>query len=148
MSIKSELAACRAAFAVYEAEHGEPARYAHGLHHELAFEEITEPIENRITYILSAKPKKEQARRFANLRPVTAPAWAEYDKVTAPAWAEYDKVTAPALAEYKKVTAAAWAEYEKVTAAAWAEYEKVTAAAHPLACPIPDTCTWNGRSYL
>ena len=126
MSIKSELAACRAAFAAYEAEHGEPARYAHGLHHELAFEEITEPIENRITYILDYKPRKEQARRFSQLRPVTAAAWAEYDKVTAPALAEY----------------------EKVTAAAWAEYEKVTAAAHPLACPIPDTCTWNGGSYL
>ena len=96
MTIKSELAACRAAFAAYEAEYGEPAKYAHGLHHELAFEEITEPIENRIAYILSDKPKKEQAVRFSQLRPVTAAAWAEYDKVRAPALAEYDKVMAAA----------------------------------------------------
>ena len=137
MTIKSELAACRAAFAAYEAEHGEPAKYAHGLHHEIDFEEITEPIENRITYILIHKPKNEQAVRFSQLRPVASQALAEFRQVAEAVWAEY-----------KKVTGSSWAEYRKVVAAALAEYDKVVAAAHPLACPIPDTCTWNGRSYL
>jgi len=139
------------------------------IHHEAPAEALTEPIERRIEYILSTKPKKEQALRLRLMRPISAPAWAEYEKATAsalaeyekataPAWAEYEKATASALAEYEKATAPAWAEYEKATAPAWAEYwkatasaraeyEKATAPAHRAICPTPD-CPWDGQSIF
>ena len=134
-SIAKEAAACRAAWAAMP----DATAGAH-IHDEVPAEYLTEPIENRIAYILNTKPRKEQALRLRLMRPVTAPAWAEYEKVTASAQAEYEKVTAsaqaeykkvraPALAEYEKVTASAQAEYKKVRAPAWAEYEKVTASA-------------------
>ena len=163
-SIAKEAAACRAAWAAMP-----DATAGVHIHHEIVAEKLTEPIEARITYILNEKPKTEQALRLRLMRPVTASAWAEYekvrasaraeyekvtasawaeyDKVTASAWAEYDKVTAPALAEYKKVTASALAEYKKVTASAWAEYKKVTASAHQAICPTPD-CPWDGQSIF
>ena len=132
-SITAEEKACRAAWAAMP-----KAKYAVHLHHEIVAERLTEPIENRIAYILSDKPKDEQALRLRLMRPVAAAAWAEYSKVTAAARAEYDKVTAPARAEYNKVTAPARAEYNKVAAAARAEYDKVVAAAHQAICPTPD----------
>ena len=150
-SITREAADCRAAWAAAP----EATAGAH-IHHEQPFEALTEPIENRIAYILSDKPKKEQALRLRLMRPVTAPAWAEYWKVRAAAWAEYEKVEdeyqrakAAAWAEhqYEKATVAAWAEYEKATAPARAEYQKATAAAHARLCPTPD-CPWDGGSIF
>ncbi len=123
-SIVREAVACRAAWAAMP-----DATAGVHIHHELVAEKLTEPIEARIAYILSDKPKEEKALRLRLMRPVRAAAWAEYDKVTAAAWPEYDKVTAPARAEFDKVRAAAWAEYDKVRAPAQAEYYKVTAAA-------------------
>ena len=90
-SIATEAKACQAAWAAMP-----KATAGVHIHHEYVAEKLTEPIENRIAYILSDKPQKEQAIRLRLMRPVTAPAWAEYDKVTAAALAEYDKVTAAA----------------------------------------------------
>jgi len=141
-SITREAADCRAAWAAMpDATDG-----AH-IHHEAAAEALTEPIEKRIAYILAEKPKAEQALRLRLMRPIAAPARAEYNKVTAPAWAEYNKVTAAAWAEYNKVTAAAWAEFSKVTAAARAEFSKVAAAAHTAICPTTD-CPWDGETIF
>ena len=123
-TIKEEAAACRAAWASHP-----KAKYGTHIHHEIVAENLTEPIENRIAYILSGKPKHEQALRLRLMRPVAAAALAEYDKAKAAAWADYNKVEAAALAEYDKVRAAALAEYDKVAAAAWAEYDKVAAPA-------------------
>ena len=50
--------------------------------------------------------------------PLSAPAYAEYERVTAGAEAEYGRVTAGANAEYGRVTAGAYAEYERVRAGA------------------------------
>src|ERR1022692_4314407 len=116
---------CRAAFAEYP-----KATHAWCCHHEKFFEELTEPAENRIQFILSNKSGSEQVTRFNNFRPVTnlakfQPALAEYEKVRQQAWAEYEKVRQQALAEYEKVRQQAWAEYEKVRQPALSEYEKV-----------------------
>src|ERR1017187_4696543 len=116
---------CRAAFAEYP-----KATHAWCCHHEKFFEELTEPAENRIQFILSNKSGSEQVTRLNNFRPVTnlakfQQAWAEYEKVMQQAWAEYEKVRQQALAEYEKVRQQAWAEYEKVMQQALAEYEKV-----------------------
>lgn len=93
-------------------------------HHSREYETLEEPAENRISYILSNKPKGEQALRLRLFRPVKGSAWA--------AWAEYKKVKGLALAEFKKVTVPVLAEYEKV---------KVLA--HSLICKTKG-CTWNG----
>jgi cell division septum initiation protein DivIVA len=123
-SIAREAADCRAAWAaVPDAVAG-----VH-IHHEMVAEELSEPIEARIAYILAKKPRKEQALRLRLMRPVAAPALAEYERVTAPALAEYERVVAPAWAEYERVKAPAWAEYERVKAPAWAEYQRVVAPA-------------------
>jgi hypothetical protein len=151
-SIAKEAAACRAAWAAMPG-----AKAGVHIHHEIAVEALTEPIENRIAYILREKPKKEQALRLRLMRPVEAPALAEYQRVTAPALAEYQRVTAPALAEYQRVTAPALAEYLRVKASAWAEYlrveapalaeyERVEAAAHLAIC-VSD-CPFYGRTIF
>jgi len=123
-SIAAEAKACRAAWAAMP----DATAGAHIHHGSGPFELLRKPVENRIAYILSDKPKSEQALRLRLMRPVTAPALAEYERVAA--WAEYERRTAPALAEYERV-------------AAWAEYERVRAAAHRDLCPTPD-CPWDG----
>ena len=114
-SIAKEAAACRAAWAAKP-----KAKYGVHIHHETVVEALSEPIENRIAYILAEKPKKEQALRLRLMRPIAAGQFAEYERVTAQA--EYDRVRAPA------------------------EYERVTAAAHLAFC-IPD-CPFDGRSIF
>ena len=106
-SIEEEAADCRAAFKGFTV--GTPAWH---VHHAVLCEIVTEPIENRISYILSHKAVAEQALRLRLMRPAygVAPALAEYKRVQAAALAEYERVKAPALAENKRVTAAAWAE--------------------------------------
>ena len=92
-TIAAEAKACRAAWAAMsDATHG-----VH-IHHETVAEPLTEPIEARIAYILTQKPKAEQALRLRLMRPVTAAALAEYERVTAAAWAEYQRITAAAHA--------------------------------------------------
>jgi hypothetical protein len=130
-SIDDEAAACRAAWAAMP-----EAQYAAHLHHEVACEPLSEPIENRIAYILREKPEAERALRLRLMRPVTATASAEYERVRA-----------PALAEYERVRATAWAEYERVKATAWAEYERVMATAHLLICSVYG-CPFDGRTIF
>lgn len=90
-SIEGEAADCRAAWdAMPDAVAG-----VH-IHHGEVADKLTEPIANRIDYILSDKPRAEQALRLRLMRPITAAAWAEYQRVTAAAWAEYGRVTAAA----------------------------------------------------
>jgi hypothetical protein len=62
------------------------------IHHEEEYENLTEPIGNRIDYILSSKPKPDQACRLMNLRPMSL---------------QSIRVTGTALAEYRKVTGTA-----------------------------------------
>jgi hypothetical protein len=141
-SAEKEAADCLKAFKNFKV-----GGYVVHCHHEVLYEVLNEPAENRVNYILKEKPKKEQALRLRLFRPVTGPAWAEYQKVKGQAWAEYEKVEGPALAEYEKVTGPAWAEYQKVKGSALAEYQKVTGSAHKLICKIKD-CPWNGKTIF
>src|SRR3990167_804996 len=119
-SIEEEAADCRAAWAA-----NPEVKVAHCLHHEIHLEPLTDPIENRIAYILTEKPEEEQALRLRCLRPWTGRLSAEWEKARAEwgkAVAEWDK----AWAELGKAWAAwdkAWAEWEK----AWAELDKARA---------------------
>ena len=127
--IAAALKRCRAAFKKHP-----DAKWAWFCHHEKLCEELREPAEVRIQYILDAKPKHEQATRFNNFRPVLdekklTQARAEYERVTSQALAQYERVTSPARAEYERVKSQAWAEYERVTSQALAQYERVTSPA-------------------
>jgi hypothetical protein len=74
-SIKQEAADCRRAFKNFK------GKYVVHCHHQSEFEKLTESAENRIAYILSDKPKDEQALRLRLFRPITDPALAEYNKI-------------------------------------------------------------------
>ena len=137
-TIAAEAKACRAAFA-----NSKVGDAAWCLHHERLIETLTEPAEARIAFILSDKPKAEQARRLREFRPVLGPlpepyarASAEYVRASAEydrAWAEYDR----ASAEYD----GAWAEYDGAMAETMPAFE----AQHRAECP---DSTWNGRSIV
>ena len=121
-SIAKEAAACREA--CMEAKVGDPMWL---LHHELLLEWLTEPVENRIAYILSEKPKREQARRLRELRPVKGP----LPKTADAARAEYDAARAKSDAAQAKADAA-WAKADAAGAksdAAWAKADAAWAKA-------------------
>jgi len=144
-TIAAEAKACRAAFA--DSKVGDAVWC---VHHETLIETLTEPPENRIAFILSDKPKGEQARRLREFRPVLGPlpepysrAEAEYDR----AWAEYDRARveyARAYAEYERLGAEylrAGAEYAR----ARAEYLAALEVQHR--AEYPDS-TWNGTTIF
>ena len=96
------------------------------IHHESLYENLIEPLQNRINYIQSTKPKHEIKIRLRLLKPVQdLTAWAEYDRVVNTAQAEYDRVVNPARAEYNRVVNPARAEYDRVVNTAQAEYNRV-----------------------
>lgn len=51
----------------------ENIKIAWHVHHEKLWEVLTEPIENRIAYIKSDKPKDEQTTRLRLLKPIIGP---------------------------------------------------------------------------
>lgn len=61
---KEEAARCRAAWKAH------PSKRGWHIHHEALVEKRTDPISERIAYILSDKPLAEQALRLRLLRPV------------------------------------------------------------------------------
>ena len=87
------------------------------IHHQIIAEPLTEPLADRIKYILTQKDQSERAVRLKALRPVMKPdGQAEDDK----AGAAYAKVRA----EYNKVRAEcdkAGAEYNKELFTQWGE---------------------------
>ena len=95
---------CRAAWAAQpEATHG------WCIHHGQEWEELCEPIANRIAYILSEKPKSEQVTRLDNMRPMSAASAA----IVAPAWKAYDEAMATAWKAYNEARATAWKAYDE-----------------------------------
>ena len=133
------------------------------IHHEIEFEPLTEPIANRIEFILSSKSRGEQVCRLDNMRPVSSaslvvvlPAWKAheeakatarkaYEEATAPAWKAYVEAKATAWKAYEEATATALKAYEEATATAWKAYEEATATAHRQDVP---NHTWNGKSIF
>ena len=105
-SIAEEAADCRVAFSGTKV-----GDWVWFCHHGVVAEQLTEPAETRIAYILSDKTDEEQAIRLRWFRPVkskaVAPADAAYDKAVATAYSAYNKAVAPARAACYKAVATA-----------------------------------------
>ena len=122
---------CRAAWALRpDATHG------WCIHHGREWEKLTEPIENRIDYILSYKAKTEQITRLDNMRPmseasktVVLSARKAYDEAVAPAEKAYDEAVAPAEKAYEEAVATAWKAYNEATASVRKAYNEAIASA-------------------
>ena len=128
-SIEKELAACRKAFA----EHPN-AKLVWCCHHEVLVEKLTEPFENRISYILSNKPEAEQAVRFRNFRPVKNKAiiarpYKDYNIATAKAIEDYRAAIAKSRDDYQTATAKAIEDYRAWQLQPWEDYQTATAKA-------------------
>ncbi len=116
-----------------------PSTWGWCLHHGQDVEELTEPIENRIAYILAHKAKNEIVIRLDNLRPVlsveaVALARKTYGEAIAPAWNAYDETIT-----------AAWKAYGKATASARKAYVEAVASAHQ---NDVSNHTWNGADIF
>ena len=111
------------------------------IHHGQWLEELTEPIENRIAFILVNKDPEEQAERLRRMRPFDwEKAYADRKKADADwkkAYADWEKADADwekAYADWKKAYAdrkKAYADWEKADAdweKADADWEKAYAA--------------------
>jgi hypothetical protein len=104
------------------------------IHHGQWLERLTEPIENRIAFILSNKEVSEQAKRLCRLRPFDRDkADADRDK----AYADWNKADADwnkAYADWKK----AYADWKKADAD-WkkADASPVMVAVHAEVCGCP-----------
>ena len=113
------------------------------IHHEVVAEPLTEPLANRIKFILTRKNASERKVRLAALRPVKNPgavaaAQKAYDEATAPAQKAYSEAVAPAQKAYYEAIAPAQkayneaiaaASYSEATTAAWKAYAKAIAPA-------------------
>ena len=102
-SAEKEAADCLKAFKNFKV-----GGYVVHCHHEVLYEVLNEPAENRVNYILKEKPKKEQALRLRLFRPVKGPALAEHEKVKGPACAEHEKVTGSAHKLICKIKDCPW----------------------------------------
>jgi multidrug resistance efflux pump len=151
-SIEEEATDCRAACADLKV-----GDWAWLVHHELLAEPLTEPIENRIKWILGNKTDNV-ALRLRLLRPLVEDeamrsddeldkARNEYTKARAElnkAYAEYDKAYYKASAEFSKASA----EYNKVRDEYYKAYAELYKSAikhyHRL---FPDS-PWNGKTIF
>ena len=121
LKIQREAAACRKA--CKDSKVGDLMQH---IHHERWLEKLTEPIENRITFILTRKATSEQPERLRRLRPFDwnkadadwNKAYANREKADA-AWEKADADWEKAYANWKKADAAwkkAYANWEKADA--------------------------------
>ena len=72
----------------------EQPKATHGwcIHHEVEFEELTEPVANRIRFIISSKSRSEQVSRLDNMRPLSEASL----EIVLPASKAYDEAVAAA----------------------------------------------------
>ena len=160
---------CRAAWAAQP-----EATQGWCIHHGQEWEALSEPIVNRIAYILSEKPKSEQVTRLDNMRPMSAASVAivaparkayreakataakaytkakataekAYNEAIAAAWKAYNEAFATAEKAYTKAMAAAVNAHDEAIAPAWKAFDEAKAAAHRADVP---THTWNGKSIF
>ncbi len=134
----------------------DPIFYWH-IHHEVVVEPLTEPVENRITFIHENKPKEEVETRVrlmkrvqGKLPPEVIEAWQAYDKAgraydkagraCVEAWQAYDE-TRRACAEARQACVEAWQAYDEALATHRAEIE----ALHKQECP---DCPWDGHTIF
>ena len=143
-SIAKEARACRAACA-----HSKVGDLMQLLHHGQLAEVLSEPVENRISYILNYKPKEEQALRLRMLRPwpgVVPQPLAEAYTARDEARTAYDEARArdEALTAYHKaytIYDEARNAYNKARTAARPELERQHRAAYP-------DSPWNGKTIF
>ena len=126
-SIEEELADCRKAFA----EHPD-AKLVWCCHHTVLVEKLTEPFENRISYILLVKPEEERAARFRNFRPVKdevtiAKALEDHKTAIAKALKDCNIAIAKAEEDYKTAIAKALAGCNIAIAKAEEDYKTAVA---------------------
>jgi vacuolar-type H+-ATPase subunit H len=88
--------------------------YGWNIHHSILVEPLSEPIENRIQFIIKHKDESEQVVRLKNMRPVSL----ETLKVVIPALKLYKESIASALKLYKESTAPARKLYDESTVSA------------------------------
>jgi len=122
LNIDTEAAACRKA--CNDLKVGDVVQH---IHHEKWLEILTEPIENRIAFILDNKPIIEQAERLRRMRPFDwKKAYADRQK----AYADWQK----AYADWQKADAdreKAYADWQKADAdreKAYADWQKADAS--------------------
>jgi len=118
-----------------------PSQYGWCIHHEIEFEGLSEPIKNRIRYILSNKPKHEQVTRLDNMRPVSTASL----KIVVPAWKAYNEAMASARKAYNEAVVPAWKVYYEAVVPARKAYNEAIASAHRADVP---NHTWNGKSIF
>jgi hypothetical protein len=107
-----------------------PSQYGWCIHHEIEFEGLSEPIKNRIGYILSNKSKHEQVTRLDNMRPVSMASL---------------KIIVPARKAYYEALASARKAYDEALVPARKAYNEAIASAHRADVP---NHTWNGKSIF
>jgi hypothetical protein len=151
-TIEQELKKCREAFAKFP-----DATWAWCLHHEKHCEPLTEPAENRITFILKNKSQSEQALRFRNFRPCKSAAAVKtardaYDdavKTAGDAYAPFVKTADDAYAAAVKTANDAYDAAVKPARDAYAAAVKTASKAirklHNSEWP---NNTWNGKSIF
>jgi len=138
-----EKKACLARFEGHDYEPDGPQVFVWHVHHDTLMEPLTEPIAERVKFILETKPSCEIETRLRWLAPVIGPLpgkWAEAQVAWAKALAEVDKAAAEldkALIELDK----ARAEWHKARAECHAELEALHAQEHP-------GCPWDGTSLF
>ena len=131
-TIAQEAAACRKRFAGVTV-----GSWVRCCHHEVLAEELTEPPENRIEYILAKKSTREQARRLREFAPIPSEMVADYQAKHASIEADYEAKIEPIEADYRAKIAPIEADYQ-------AKYVQLQA---PIIALVPDT-TWTGESIF
>ena len=101
------------------------------LHHKVLCEALTEPIQNRISYIRSTKPKGEVETRLRCMKPVLHP------KKLPVKWKEADAKRKEAYAK--------WKEADAKLSEAYAECLPQIEALHKKEHP---NCPWDGKTIF
>jgi hypothetical protein len=184
MSIEEEVKVTRAAWEMFLVNNGlayDSIKFKDGtpiygwnIHHSVEIEPLSEPIENRIQFILNHKKESEQVIRLKNMRPVSleslkvvisaeklldesiACAWNLYDESIASARKLYDESIASAEKLLDESIACAWNLYYESTTPARKLYQESTASARKLyyestapahLADVPNH-TWNGENIF
>ena len=118
-----------------------PSTWGWCVHHDIEIEELIEPIEKRIVYILENKPKDEIIVRLDNLRPVL---FLSVETITQ-AQKACDEAIAPEWKAQDEAIARAWKAQDEAIARARKARDEAIAPAHRQDVP---NHAWNGKSIF
>ena len=99
-----------------------PSDYGWCIHHKIEMERLTEPIGNRISFIINNKVPEEIIARLDNLRPVMSGRAIAAEKA-------YQEAIAPARKAYQEATVLVWKARQEATVLVWKAYEEAIAPA-------------------